>query len=27
LELRVKVHKDWRDDVNALKQLGYVKKK
>jgi GTP-binding protein Era len=27
LELRVKVHKDWRDDINALKQLGYVKKK
>ena len=27
LELRVKVHKDWRDDPNALKQLGYVKKK
>jgi GTP-binding protein Era len=26
LELRVKVHKDWRDDPNALKQLGYVKK-
>jgi GTP-binding protein Era len=27
LELRVKVQKDWRDDPNALKQLGYVKKK
>lgn len=27
LELRVKVHKDWRDDPNALKQLGYVRKK
>lgn len=27
LELRVKVHKDWRDDPNALKQLGYVKRK
>ncbi len=27
LELRVKVHKDWRDDPNALKQLGYMKKK
>jgi len=27
LELRVKVHKDWRDDPNALRQLGYVKKK
>ncbi len=27
MELRVKVHKDWRDDPNALKQLGYVKKK
>ena len=27
LELRVKVQKDWRDDLNALKQLGYVKKK
>jgi len=27
LELRVKVHKDWRNDPNALKQLGYVKKK
>jgi GTPase Era involved in 16S rRNA processing len=25
--LRVKVQKDWRDDPNALKQLGYVKKK
>jgi len=27
LELRVKVEKDWRDNPNALKQLGYVKKK
>jgi GTP-binding protein Era len=27
LELRVKVSKDWRNDPNALKQLGYVKKK
>ncbi len=27
LELRVKVQKDWRNDPNALKQLGYVKKK
>jgi GTP-binding protein Era len=27
LELRVKVEKDWRDNLNALKQLGYVKKK
>lgn len=27
LELRVKVHKDWRADPNALKQLGYVRKK
>ncbi len=27
LELRVKVQKDWRDDPNALKQLGYVKRK
>jgi len=27
LELRVKVQKDWRDDANALKQLGYAKKK
>jgi GTP-binding protein Era len=27
LELRVKVQKDWRDDPNALKQLGYYKKK
>lgn len=27
LELRVKVQKDWRDDPNALKQLGYMKKK
>jgi GTPase len=27
LELRVKVEKDWRDNANALKQLGYVKKK
>ena len=27
LEVRVKVHKDWRDDPNALKQLGYVKKR
>ena len=27
LELRVKVQKDWRDDPNALKQLGYAKKK
>lgn len=27
LELRVKVQKDWRDDANALRQLGYVKKK
>jgi GTPase len=27
LELRVKVQKDWRDDPNMLKQLGYVKKK
>jgi GTP-binding protein Era len=27
LELRVKVQKDWRNDPNALKQFGYVKKK
>lgn len=27
LELRVKVEKDWRDNPNALKLLGYVKKK
>jgi len=27
LDLRVKVQKDWRNDPNALKQLGYVKKK
>ena len=27
LELRVKVSKDWRNDPNALKQLGYAKKK
>ncbi len=27
LELRVKVSKDWRNDPNALKQLGYGKKK
>ena len=27
LELRVKVEKDWRDNPNALKQLGYVNKK
>jgi GTP-binding protein Era len=27
MELRVKVSKDWRDDPNALKQLGYVRKK
>lgn len=27
LELRVKVEKDWRDNPNMLKQLGYVKKK
>lgn len=27
LELRVKVQKDWRNDPNALRQLGYVKKK
>jgi GTPase len=27
LELRVKVEKDWRDNPNALKQLGYAKKK
>jgi GTP-binding protein Era len=27
LELRVKVLKDWRDDPQALKQLGYAKKK
>jgi len=23
LELRVKVDKDWRDDENALRRLGY----
>lgn len=27
LELRVKVSKDWRNDANMLKQLGYGKKK
>ncbi|MBL8061800.1 MAG: GTPase Era [Anaerolineales bacterium] len=27
LELRVKVSKDWRNDPNVLKQLGYGKKK
>lgn len=27
LELRVKVSKDWRDDPNMLKQLGYGRKK
>ncbi len=27
LELRVKVEKDWRDNENALKKFGYVKKK
>lgn len=27
LELRVKVQKGWRDDPNALKELGYVKRK
>lgn len=27
LELRVKVSKDWRNDTNMLKQLGYGKKK
>ena len=27
LELRVKVSKDWRNDANVLKQLGYGKKK
>ena len=27
LELRVKVEKDWRDNENALKRFGYVKKK
>jgi GTP-binding protein Era len=27
LELRVKVEKDWRDNPNALKLLGYMKKK
>ena len=28
LELRVKVDKDWRDDENALRRLGYkIKKK
>ncbi len=27
LELRVKVSKDWRNDPNTLKQLGYVKRK
>jgi GTP-binding protein Era len=27
LELRVKVEKDWRNDENALKRFGYVKKK
>ena len=27
LELRVKVSKDWRNDPNMLKQLGYGKKK
>ena len=23
LELRVKVHKNWRNDANLLRQLGY----
>jgi GTP-binding protein Era len=27
LELRVKVEKDWRDNPNALRVLGYTKKK
>ena len=27
LELRVKVEKDWRDNENALKKFGYVRKK
>jgi GTP-binding protein Era len=27
LELRVKVSKDWRNDANVLKQLGYGMKK
>ncbi|HRJ75880.1 MAG TPA: GTPase Era, partial [Anaerolineales bacterium] len=27
LELRVKVEKDWRDNPNALRVLGYMKKK
>jgi GTP-binding protein Era len=27
LELRVKVEKDWRDNPNALRLLGYFKKK
>ncbi|MFM8367318.1 MAG: KH domain-containing protein, partial [Chloroflexota bacterium] len=27
LELRVKVSKDWRNDANVLKLLGYGKKK
>jgi len=27
LELRVKVEKDWRDNENALKRFGYVKRK
>src|SRR5690606_36158659 len=27
LELRVKVEKDWRDNPNALRLLGYLKKK
>jgi len=27
LELRVKVEKDWRNDENALKRFGYVRKK
>jgi GTP-binding protein Era len=27
LELRVKVEKDWRNNVNALKRFGYKLKK